>query len=220
MYSLGILVFYQKLVRELWPLELFFFVAMAAYVFTPISTVCICCFKDRTLEIVEKQFEGDTNHDNFFKFLPKFNSDFERENPATCEVGGVKWKKFVESGDNDCYLDDLGDDKHHVSTLFDGSHKEVGLDEEKAKEKAKEREREMEKAKKVDAKKEEDSRVNLYPDLNQETVREVPFRYPEMPPGNPGYNNVSVLPQTNPYGSYPNMGAYPVYPQYNTARPY
>jgi hypothetical protein len=55
----------------------------------------------------------------------------------------------------------------------------------------------------------------LYPDLGQET-----FRHPEVPIANYGYSNASVMPQTIPYGTYPNLGAYPVYPQYNTARPY
>jgi hypothetical protein len=120
MYSIGILVFYQKLVSELWPLELFFFVAMAIYVFTPISTVCICCFKDRTLEIIERQFEGDSKHDNFFTYLPKFLSDFERENPVTKEEGLERWENFMIAKDPSFYLPKAAEKEVKTNKKDDG----------------------------------------------------------------------------------------------------
>ena len=103
-YSLGILVFYQKIVPELWILELFFFIAMAGYVLTPISTICLCCFKDQTLEIIERMFEGDSTQNNFFYAVQYFLSDFERENPATCEEGVKRWKRYMVEKTEDSYL--------------------------------------------------------------------------------------------------------------------
>lgn len=87
LYSLGIFIFYQKLVEELFYLELFFFIAMCGYTLTPISALCDLCFKDKTLEILRKEYENDEKYNNFFSVLPKFYSDYERENPVTREKG-------------------------------------------------------------------------------------------------------------------------------------
>jgi hypothetical protein len=88
LYSLGIFVFYQKLVHELFYLELFFFVAMSGYTLTPISALCNCCFKDKTLEVLKGLFQQNEQiYNDFEKVYPKFYSDYERENPVTREKG-------------------------------------------------------------------------------------------------------------------------------------
>ena len=96
LYSLGIFIFYQKLVEELFYLELFFFIAMCGYTLTPISALCDCCFKDKTLEILRKEYENDQKYNNYFSVLPKFYSDYERENPVTREKGMKRFDIFLD----------------------------------------------------------------------------------------------------------------------------
>lgn len=103
LYSLGILVFYSQLVPELIILEIFFFVAMSGYVLTPISALCECCFKDKTLEILRIEYKNDEKYNNYFSVLPKFYSDYERENPVTQARGLKRWREYINGKDHNFY---------------------------------------------------------------------------------------------------------------------
>lgn len=103
LYSLGILIFYSKLVPELLGLEIFFFIAMSGYVLTPISLLCKCCFKDKALEILRKTYNGDHKYNDYFSVLDKFYSDYERENPVTQPNGIKRWRAFVDGKNPESY---------------------------------------------------------------------------------------------------------------------
>jgi hypothetical protein len=105
-YSLGILSFYWRLVHDLWPLELFFFIAICGFVLTPLNSIIFCCFKDQTLENIRNMYDGpnqDTS-DNYFKTLNQFYTDYEIENPITKKTGVERKKAYLSSKSEEAYM--------------------------------------------------------------------------------------------------------------------
>ena len=74
-YSLGLLVS-----CSLWPLELFFFLAVCAYVLSPVAWLVVCYFKETTLDIIRGMIRDNTKFDDYFRHPLNFLSDYEREN--------------------------------------------------------------------------------------------------------------------------------------------
>lgn len=113
LYSLGILFFYYYISPGLRVLEWLFFLAVGTYVVTPFSSVFLCCYKDKTLELVKNLVNGKEGLDSYFKELPRFYSDYERENPITQAKGWKRWHMFMQAtGDKEnVYMSMKKDDK-------------------------------------------------------------------------------------------------------------
>ena len=114
LYSLGILIFYSQLVPELIILEISFFVAMSVYVLTPISSFCEYCFKDKILQILKNKHSNDERYTNYFSVLPKFTSDYERENPVTKDEGTKRWEEFMDGRDPRSYCNTGDEPQNHL----------------------------------------------------------------------------------------------------------
>ena len=106
-YSVGILVFFYFLRRDV------YWLLYIAVILASINLVAsrfyyqLPWLKDRTIEKLKELTTNNAVVDSFFENLPNFINDYERDNPVTSAQGLIRWKKFITTKNDREYIDGM-----------------------------------------------------------------------------------------------------------------